>query len=334
MPPRLGAREDQQLVGQPSGAQRRLVQPLQRPAHLLGIGLLQGELRLRLDAGERGAQLVRRIGEEAPLRRRRHLQVGKKPIDRAHQRARLAGRRGLVQWMEIAVGAGADLFRESGQRDQPASHPEPHQQQRCCSHAHGRQQHAQHDLATQLIALGHRLGDLDQAGSLAAGSAQSDHPHAFTLEAVFVDDAHAACLHARGRGNGIARYALPVGAAHGVVDVVVGVGTQQLLRLRSQLQHRPAVHHAHAGGQRQGIIGEGLIVGIQGRAQGDAIGSQRADPQHDCKGGHQPRQKRAPDATRHVGRLQSCSRTHARCECGSLPARAWPAGGRRRPRPR
>src|SRR3989442_5159753 len=64
---RLGAREREELVGKPRGADRRLVYLLELGAHLCRQRLRERELGMRLQAGERRAQLMRGVGEKALL---------------------------------------------------------------------------------------------------------------------------------------------------------------------------------------------------------------------------------------------------------------------------
>src|SRR5688572_21536766 len=72
---RFGARQGKELVGKARGADRRLMDLLELRAAGLRDRLGERELGVRLQAGERRAQLVRGIGEKALLlaARRRHF---------------------------------------------------------------------------------------------------------------------------------------------------------------------------------------------------------------------------------------------------------------------
>src|SRR6266850_4243734 len=117
---RLGAREREQLVGEARGADRRLVHLLELGAHLGGQRLRERELGMRLQAGERRAQLVRSVGEKALLVAARLRDFLEQAVQRAHQRPRLLGCAGRIDRPEIARRARLDLLREARERPEAA----------------------------------------------------------------------------------------------------------------------------------------------------------------------------------------------------------------------
>jgi hypothetical protein len=119
---RLGAREREQLVGEARGAHRRLVHLLDLRARRFRQRLRERELGVRAQAGERRAQLVRGVGEEALLLEARGGDLGEQAVERAHQRPRLLRRARGVDRAQVARGARLDLVRQARERLQAALH--------------------------------------------------------------------------------------------------------------------------------------------------------------------------------------------------------------------
>ena len=110
----------------PGGAPR--ANDLGHRAELLGAGVLVGErnLHLRAQHGERRAQLVRRVGHEAPLARERGLQAGEHSVEGLGQLAQLVVRAvevdAAIERLSDTARAAPTISR-SGRRRAPGRHP-------------------------------------------------------------------------------------------------------------------------------------------------------------------------------------------------------------------
>jgi len=98
----LGSRQCEKLIDQVGGAVGAVRNLLQRAVDLLRIGLVQGEIGLHLQTGERRAHLVRRVGDEALLRLQVLLQARHHVVERDDQRQHFLRHAARVDGRQIA----------------------------------------------------------------------------------------------------------------------------------------------------------------------------------------------------------------------------------------
>ena len=132
-------------------------------------------LHLGLQAGQRRAQLVGRIGHKAALPLCLRVHQGKQAIERVHQRAHLGGRCGFVNRAQIAGGAALHGIRQVHQRlEGPAHRPVNGQPRRRHQHQVG-QQHPHQQLLRPLLARIRPIGQRHH--QLAGARAPALHRH-------------------------------------------------------------------------------------------------------------------------------------------------------------
>ncbi len=321
---RLGAGQRQQLGGGAGGAVRQLTDVLQRLRGVFRALAGLGALHVHAQPGQRRAQLVRGIGQEAFLQRHHVLEPAEQAVDGLGQRQDLhrdvrAGHRAEVA---LAVVEPAHRRLQHAQAD---AHAMPHQhQQRAGEQQFGRQ-HQHQDLAGAAVAvvqgLGHRHGEpvarLQRRGQQQAGHA---HRHA-VVHAVVVQHHSADLGRIRVLGNRLGTAAdHPVAAAveleeHPAVAAVL----QQLPRLQGQ-------RHALAGvvdrvRQALRVLLQVHVVDVIGVLEHQQV-EQRRHHQHQQHGrDQQERQQSLAQAGMAVGRrVRGGGRAH--CEVC-----AWSAAG-------
>jgi hypothetical protein len=254
----LAQREE--LVGEARGADRGEVHLLELRAAFVRHRLRERELGVHLQPGERRAQLVRRVGEEALLHVAGGGHLGEQPVQRADQRARLRRRALGVDRPQVARRARLDLLREAREGLQAVLHAEPDDHQRGEGDHHVRKQALQQVLARQALALHGGLADEHGAGRAAAGRLHRDHAHLLAVVHGVVRDA----VTRRRRQVGVARDFQAGGAHHAVEHAVEAVGAQHLLDRRGQLEAVGGLVDAHVRADREADVDQRLVVGLRG----------------------------------------------------------------------
>ena len=163
----LQPRQRQQLLHQAGGAVAAGQRRLQRMAARGRIGHRQRGLRLRANAGDRGAQLMRGIGGEAPLRAQQRMGAIEQLVERLDQRQQLG--RCVVDAHRRQLGriARGQLAPEPVQRHQAQTHRPPHAQaQQRQRHQQRQQRAAQHRLENLLARVAQLADQHDRVGGL------------------------------------------------------------------------------------------------------------------------------------------------------------------------
>ena len=124
------------------------------------IGRALHEFDLQLQRGERCAQLVRRVGGEAALRRQRVAQAQEQRVETAGQRSQFLRQAGLRQRLHRVGLAPLHGMRHRLERAQPASHRIPDEDAEKRNQRGQRQQRAQRRLRGDFAALVQRMRDL------------------------------------------------------------------------------------------------------------------------------------------------------------------------------
>ena len=159
----LEAREIQQLLHQAPRSLGALAQLLERRvARRRRLRALR-ELRLQRERRDRRAQLVRCIGEEAPLRIERRGKAREQRIDLLDQRQQLARQAAGRQRVEPRYVAIAHRLRGDLQRREAAAQRPGEERREQRYQQQHRHQHRQRKFPRQHIARRHRLPDLDDA---------------------------------------------------------------------------------------------------------------------------------------------------------------------------
>ena len=106
-PPVVGAGDQQQVLGEVGQVVGLLQRRMQRFAHRRAVAVAHRRLELGLDDGERRAQLVARVGQEAPLALERGLEARQHLVQRLAEAADLVVR--LGQRKALGAAAQRDL---------------------------------------------------------------------------------------------------------------------------------------------------------------------------------------------------------------------------------
>ncbi len=162
---RVEARQGEQLLGEVRSAQQALAQRAQRLVALGVIGRALDELRLQPERGERRAQLVRHVGDEAPLRAERALQAREQVVHRMHRRLDLARQAVERERLERVGAAAPDVGGERAKRREPAADAEPHRERDQRHEQEEGRDVAQRDIGAQPEARALGLRDLHHARS-------------------------------------------------------------------------------------------------------------------------------------------------------------------------
>ncbi|MCW0462302.1 hypothetical protein NB717_003370 [Xanthomonas sacchari] len=320
----LGAGQRQQLGGGAGGAVGQLADVLQRLRGVFRALAGLGALHVHAQPGQRRAQLVRGVGEEAFLQRHHVLEAAEQAVDGLGQRHDLHRDVGTGHRAEVALAVVEPPHRRL-QHAQADPHAMPDQyQQRAGEQQFGRQ-HQYQDLAgaavTVVQGLGHRHGEpvarLQRRGQQQAGHT---HRHA-VVHAVVVQHHPADFGRIRMRRNRLGAAAdHPVAAAveleeHPAVAAVL----QQLPRLQGQ-------RHALAGvvdriRQALRVLLQVHVVDVIGVLEHQQV-EQRRHHQHQQHGRNQQerQQSLAQAGVAVCRRLRGRGRAH----CGSC---AWSAAG-------
>jgi hypothetical protein len=261
------------LIRQARGADGRLVDMFEvRPARI-GHRLRERQLGVRLQPGERSAQLVRRVSEEALLGLRRLRHFLEQPVERRYQRQRLLGCGLGVDRSQVARRARLYLLRQARQRRKPALYAEPDDDQGGERDQDFRQQGVYEDLAGEAGALHHGFADQHGADRLAARREHRHHAHVLLLEERVVRHR----IIVRRRQPGISGDVAAARTDHPVIDRVVTVGTQHLLDARRHLEAVPGRRRPHLRADRDADVDERLVVRFGRRLDRREVGNQRPD---------------------------------------------------------
>ena len=362
----IGPRHRQQLVDHVRRALRGPRHLLQRGTQQLriavaGVDLARSQLGLHAQARQRRLELVRRIRQEALLRRQRGLLALEQVVDRLHQRRDLLGHLMHVDRRDIVAGALADALLQRGQRRQTAHQRHPHQQHRHRQDDELRQDHALDDLGGQPRALGLRLGHLHQhrARVRSRHDPLVGHTHAVAVDLVVAHldlAGRARLVGGRQRQVAVAADDLAPRATHQVIDIVDLVGAQHARRLARQVEQDVVAAHLDALAQRAHRLDQRPVIRQAGDALRGQPGQRQAHrPQQQQRREHPvedlaeqrallaPARKQPDRRSRRRGRSrnrqglrprssQDSSPDRARWRCGSGPARSSCAAGGCRPR--
>ncbi len=294
----------EQLVEQAAHVGGVALDRLQAAAHVLRIIIIQCQLRLRAQRGQRRTHLVRGLGHE----RAQGFIAGRQPPHEAVQRTdHLVHllRRGRIQWPQIGGLAPGQLAFDPHQRPQRPVHAERDQGQRQQREHHDRDQGAGHHVLGQRLACAPGLPDLHTDFRLRGRGGDPPRHH---------DEAHG--LAAVGRieqlrtiGRRARRCRQVVVAGHGLVacigdaieHAVFRRHRQQVERGVGQIDLPLRLHQRHRIDDRQCRGHQQVIVGTIGGAL--AIVACTEEQRH----GEQRHQaaeiepQRAPDRARRAG---------------------------------
>jgi hypothetical protein len=280
----FGAREREELVREARSADGRAMHLLELCTACLRHRLRQRELGMRLQAGERRAQLVRRIREEALLQMAGRGDFLQQTVQRADQRPRLLRGAAGVDRPQVTRRARLDLVGKLRERLQPALDAEPHDDERGERDQQLRKEALQQDVAREPIALHHGLGDEHGAGGPAAGRLHRDHAHVLAVVTRVVRHRVAG----RGRQVRVTRNLQTGGAHHTVIDAVEAVGAQHLLDRPRQLEAVLGLSDADMRAEREANVDQRLVVGLGGRLERRVISGDGAEREqrHDRREQH------------------------------------------------
>ena len=162
----------QHLVDQVRGARQAALQLLQRALAFAVVACPHGDLELRLQGGERGAQLVRGIGREAAFGFECRLDAAEQAVQGfQHGPDFLRGRR-RRQRLQLLRRTAGDLARDALQWCQalPRREPDPEPDQGQAEE--GGHEQAPGDVADQVVADVVVFADLDLQAALAVPAAE------------------------------------------------------------------------------------------------------------------------------------------------------------------
>ena len=298
-----------------------------------GIGFPLEQFELGADAGQRGAQLVGGVGDEALLGVGGLFQAFEGEVEFFDQRADFAGGGGGVEGLHGAVLHAVKGTPDVFDGQQGMADAEPDGEPGGTGEEDQRQDQRKGQVDAQLVALaGGFGGDEDEglAGDGATDGADADRVIAeMGVEADPVGVAVFAVGGLMGQA-GIARHEAVVGAENQIVDVIHPVGAQDLLGGGREDEAWFAVDHFQVRNEGQAGVGEGPVKGLHGRLVHQVEGQREKGDEGQPGGQQQPLQQRLTQASGHGSGLRACSPVRARCGCGSRPVRAWCAGARYR----
>ena len=330
----FGAREHQQLRGEVTRAQRRHVHPLDLRAHVRILDAPQQELEVHLQSGQRRAQLVCRVAEEALLHGVRLADLPQQVVERPDRRRDLDRHAALREGMQVGRTALEQLAADARERRHPVLDARPRQHGGGAGDEQGRHHLGGEDLVDQPLALVQRLADLHVD---AIGRAHGGNAHRLAVPDAIVERGLADVERRRRRQIGAAGDDAAVGGAD-LEDHRVGVVVHQgLLCLHQHVEPRAVGAHAHVLRHVECRIEQRAVVGRRRDAQRDVV-RQGAGAQHQSQQRRdQEQQQAAADARRGCrgirhSAIPTGSRSRAPCECARCPIRSWRAVVTRRPR--
>jgi hypothetical protein len=284
----------------------------QQPGAQLGVAgrrQRQRQFGLALEPGQRRAQLMGGVADEALLPLHAVLHLGQQGVDRTGQRQQLARRRGQLQRRQIGRRPALDLLAQPLERRQPGPDAEPDDQRHQQDQARQRQQHVDQDAPRQLLAVGAAARDLHQQGlgfglRLAAQAQQQrDHPHRL-LGLARPGQRHAAVVEigladAQGRARGqrrrrqglVAQDELARRLADHVEQPVGRIGLEHILRRLRKIDQQAGADRLELARQRAAGLRQAGVDGLVGVAGGKAVGRHAArQPEHQLGQQHPPQQ--------------------------------------------
>ncbi len=307
---RLRARQRQQLCGRARGAAHQPLDVEQGVGHRFRLRVGDGVFDVQAQPGQRRAQLVRGIGDEAVVQGQHAAQTGKQRVDGPCQWPDLQRYVGAVDRREFVVARG----EPGGQRvehAQAAAHAEPDQRKHAGDQQGLHHDRQQQDFACLLVAVVQRLGNGDDQA--VAGFTAHRDAHRRRAQGVFL---HLQVVERRRGADGrrlrrfrqsfvAGQQAVP-GAAHVEIATAFRVVFEQEACLWGHVAAELLV--ADHGGQGHGIIAQVAIVHPVGVAQRHAIGQQRIQQQQHADRHQQGQQEASAQAGPQLARAR---RVHA-----------------------
>ena len=294
----------------------------------------QHELEVHLQPGERGSQLVRRVGEKPLLHRARLVQLLKQVVEGLDHRRDLDGRRGLRNRPQIPRRAAQQFVAHVRERTQPARHAPPGEADRRGGDQQRRHELREQNLADEAVALVEGFADLHD---VSVGRAIRGEAKPFAAM-VAVEESVLAGRHRRGRRQ----LRVPVDDLVAVrahledhrVEMIVDEHLERLLR---QVDARSRRVDPDVVGDVERRIEQRPVVGIVGRAQRHPVRHAAGACDHQQQGAGKKDQQPPPYARRRGAAIihrppPTGSRSRAPCGCGCRRARSSRGAARREPR--
>ena len=288
-------RQRQHLVGHPPRTADGAHQALEGAPHLLWFVLALAVLGLRAEHRQRRADLVRRIGKEAPARRQHRRQAFHVPVDGVDQRLHFGGNAGALDRRQIVLLARADGVAQADQRleGRAQRQGEHHRAQR------HQQQLPPEAVEKQLLRQRHaRFGGLgkDDGDGVAARQRRiveplAQHADAHGVAAIGGVAQHQRLLAAqRGRRDEIvvAGHGVAIGTDHGVEHPLLHAGLEHLEGRIRHIHRDDAFERMDPLGDRLDRCTQRTVVGAIDRVERPLVGERRVDGHQHQQGRQQP----------------------------------------------
>ena len=291
----FGVRQGQHLVGQPACGAGAAQQAGEGLEHLLRLGLAQAVLGLGGEHRERGADLVRSVGEEAPARGEHRRQALHVVVDGVDQRRDLARHTLEAHRGEILLVARADVVADAQQRAEGGAERGQHQQ-RADRHQQGLAlQAGDEQIPRQRPARAGGLGEHDQhrvatsERRVVQALAHGRHAHGLARIGQVEDSHRSAFVRQFRRAQVGVAGDQPAGRVeHGVEDAFCGI-------VLEALEGGVGDVHLDLAGERMGALadrthrgGERAVVGLVDRVERAAVGEEGVDEQQRRERRQQP----------------------------------------------
>ncbi len=320
----------EQLVEQAAHVGGIALDGLQAAPHVVRVVVIQCQLRLRAQCGQRRAHLVRGLGHECTQRLVAAGQALHEAVQCGHHLVHLA-RHACIQRLQVGRLAARQLAFHPHQRPERAVHAEGNQgQQQQRQHADGQQRAGDHVLR-QRLARTAGLPDLHLHLALCGGcgEAAADHYEAHGLAAVAcVEQLRLRAGPARWRGQiAVAGDEVAAAVGHPVENAVFRCHRQQVKRSVRQVHLPLAIDQRHRICDGQGRGHQQMVVGAVG---GTLAVVTRGEQQRHREHGQQRAQIQQQGAPQRSWRGRCAACLSHRGHCCRRPF--LPAGSRRHAR--